>query len=97
MTSTSRSNNAGKSSKPRASVAQQPGPGTYENVLAINSAGSYPATYVPNTLTRRIVETKLPVAVNANPGPGTYRLPSDFGIYVSSRYLKEVRSPSKKL
>jgi len=78
------------------SAAEQPGPGTYENILALNSAGIYPATYVPNTLTRRFVETKLPMSVNANPGPGTYRLPSDFGLYISSRFLKEVRSPSKK-
>lgn len=72
-----------------------PGPGTYENVLALNGTGHYPSTYAPNTLTRRMVETKLAVTVNANPGPGAYTAPSDFGIYVSSRFLGKLR-PSKR-
>lgn len=70
-----------------------PGPGAYENVLAMNSTGRYPATYVPQTLTRRIVDTKLPAAVNTTvtPGPGHYTAPSDFGIYVSARFLTKLR------
>lgn len=70
-----------------------PGPGAYENVLAMNSTGRYPTTHVPRTLTRRIVDTKLPATVNttATPGPGAYTSPSDFGIYVSARYLAKLR------
>lgn len=85
---------AGRSSKK--ALLDTPGPGTYENQLAINPAGRYPSTHVPNISTVRIRETRDPVQTNALPGPGTYFTPSDFGIYVSSRFLKELQRTAKK-
>lgn len=70
----------------------QPGPGTYENVLAINLNGRYPTTYVPNTSTLRIKKTSCIQKENQNPGPGHYKTPSDFGIYVSSKFLAETKN-----
>lgn len=84
------------SNQVKSGTFEKPGPGTYENVLAMNATGTYPTTYVSNTLTRRIVETKLPASSNANPGPGTYTAPSDFGIYVSSKFLKKIRQEISK-
>ncbi len=68
-----------------------PGPATYNNVLAINSTGRYPTTYVPTTLTRRLKESADPTPRPGGPGPGSYQSPSDFGIYISSRFLKGVQ------
>ena len=64
-----------------------PPPGTYDNVLAINSHGHYPTTYVPNVLCSTFKSRIELQKVNDNPGPGYYQNPSDFGIYVSAKVL----------
>lgn len=74
-----------------------PGPGSYENVLALNTAGRYPATYVPNTATRRITDIHTPTQSLNVPGPGAYQAPSDFGIYISSRFLRELKESHLKI
>ena len=44
-----------------------------------------------NCLTRKFaITTRKPIAENnENPGPGNYRLPSDFGFYVSKKAFEE--------
>ena len=68
-----------------------PGPGTYDNPLAINSQGLYPTTYVPNVITNAFVYRRDKLRINNVPGPGNYQSPSDFGIYASSKHFHNLK------
>lgn len=45
--------------------------------------------------TLRIRDTKDAAQANNIPGPGTYLAPSDFGIYISSRFLRDLQKPAR--
>ena len=69
---------------------QNPAPGTYPQVDGLNSEGKYKLTKFKNSMCRSFgkaerntlgVDTKKK---SLQPGPGNYRLPSEFGYYISS-------------
>lgn len=75
----------------KAQKTVNPGPGTYENCLAINQNGRYVSSYIPSVQTPSFKITREHTKINYNPGPGYYPGPSDFGIYCSSKFLKEAQ------
>ena len=50
-----------------------------------------------NCLTRKFaISTRKPIADrNDNPGPGNYKLPSDFGHYVARHAFSDLKNTSK--
>ena len=79
-----------------------PAPGSYADIDAINVKGQYRISRLRNTSCgafgrekRNIFNLPKPGTLGSpeltGPGPGSYRLPSEFGIYVSSK-AKEAKS-----
>jgi len=63
-----------------------PGPGSYETTqVDLSPQGRYVTSKLRNCLARKFaITTRRPIAdKNENPGPGNYKLPSDFGHYVA--------------
>lgn len=92
--SSDKNENVAENSIMKAYKAQKtvnPGPGTYENCLAINQNGRYVSSYIPSVQTPSFKITREYTKINYNPGPGYYPRPSDFGIYCSSKFLKEAQ------
>jgi len=69
-----------------------PGPGTYEPGTTISKDGSYFVSKFQASLCRTFSHSMRKNASMANvsstPGPGSYRLPSDFGHYESAKTQK---------
>ena len=67
-----------------------PGPGQYEIKPSLNSTGSYFISKFRSSLVRSFgVETRDSLTRGSvlTPGPGTYRSPSEFGVYRASEKL----------
>ena len=83
----------------RASTAEKivPGPGAYDvSNEQMSPDGSYITSKMHNSLVRRFgssIRSHLN-RKNENPGPGNYKLPSEFGHYVSKDAVKGDKSPS---
>jgi len=75
-----------------------PGPGTYEPGTTISKDGSYFVSKFQASLCRTFSHSMRKNAsmtnVSTTPGPGSYRLPSDFGYYESAKINKNPRSIS---
>ena len=72
-----------------------PGPGQYEVKPSLNSTGSYFLSKFRSSLVRKFGNEKRDSltrgAVLYTPGPGTYRSPSEFGIYrACDRMVKDI-------
>lgn len=68
-----------------------PGPGQYsKRTIAFNSKGSYFLSKMKNSGCNFFNKSKRScnTRVSSSPGPGSYRLPSDFGYYESTRPQK---------
>ena len=69
-----------------------PGPGKYETIDKLSNSGKY----IPSTSTgygkryfdkeKRVSDFEFKAKKNYNPGPGTYRTPSEFGQYDGDVY-----------
>jgi len=69
-----------------------PGPGTYDNPATLSQNGSYYVSKFRSSFCRTFSHSMrknlaLPNTLN-NPGPGSYKLPSEFGHYESSKVVK---------
>jgi len=69
-----------------------PGPGSYDNPATITDNGSYYVSKFRSSFCRTFSHSMrknlaLPNTIN-NPGPGSYKLPSEFGHYESSKSVK---------
>lgn len=77
-----------------------PAPGKYGMVDTINQKGIYNSSKFKNSLCRSFSTANRntlginPAKKSAFPGPGNYRLPSEFGYYISSEGKKMMRSAS---
>lgn len=60
-----------------------PGPGTYSPKTEIVKDGTYFLSHIPSTQCRTFGRSTRSSSVNRiqTPGPGSYRVPSDFGFY----------------
>ncbi len=71
-----------------------PGPGHYDTSKAdISPNGKYTISKIQNCISRKFdgFSGRGDIADRKNtPGPGNYRLPSDFGHYVSKKALKKM-------
>ena len=69
---------------------KNPAPGHYNNMIGIDEKGIYSVSKFKNSLCRSFSQANrntLGIDVkkkSSNPGPGQYRLPSEFGHYISS-------------
>jgi hypothetical protein len=66
-----------------------PGPGTYDLNVGMNKTGSYFLSKFMGSMCRTHYHADRNTLLTANsvqtPGPGNYRLPSDFGYYESKK------------
>ena len=74
-----------------------PGPGQYETLLGMNKTGSYFISKFMSSMCRTHYHsernTMLGKKTNVNsPGPGNYRLPSDFGYYEAKKKFGDAPS-----
>ena len=76
-----------------------PGPGSYgTESVDLSPVGKYVISKLKSCLTRKFaITTRKPINENnENPGPGSYKLPSDFGHYASRKAFEELsRSQSR--
>ena len=75
-----------------------PGPGRYETeAVDLSPKGKYTPSRMKNCLTRKFaITTRKPIAEKSNnPGPGSYKTPSEFGHYVAKNAFKEVKNGSQ--
>ncbi|KAL4443097.1 hypothetical protein ABPG74_002164 [Tetrahymena malaccensis] len=70
---------------PKSSADQTPGPGTYKPIVSINPDGKYFVSKFKSSNSRSFTHSKrITNGVSQfTPGPGSYRLPSEFGYYES--------------
>ncbi|EAR85445.1 sperm-tail PG-rich repeat protein (macronuclear) [Tetrahymena thermophila SB210] len=70
---------------PKSSADQTPGPGTYKPIVSINPDGRYFVSKFKSSNSRSFTHSKrITNGVSQfTPGPGSYRLPSEFGYYES--------------
>lgn len=69
-----------------------PGPGSYDTShVDLSPVGKYVVSRMKNCLSRKfaITNRKSMAGNNENPGPGNYRLPSEFCYYVSKKAFIE--------
>ncbi len=73
-----------------------PGPGAYDPGANVDLSpkGKYVISRMKNCLTRKFnISSRRPLADRSEtPGPGIYRVPSDFGHYVSRSAFEGSRS-----
>lgn len=65
-----------------------PGPGTYDPNVGLNKTGSYFLSKFMSSMCRTHYHSDRNTILTKNistPGPGNYRLPSDFGYYESKK------------
>ena len=77
-----------------------PGPGHYDTSKAdLSPNGKYSISKIHNCTSRKFdgFSGRGEIADRKNtPGPGNYRLPSDFGHYVSKKTLKKMTAQESK-
>eukprot|EP00347_Sterkiella_histriomuscorum_P017541 403348945 len=74
-----------------------PGPGTYQPNIEMNKTGSYFVSNFQSSMCRSHYHFDrqtniLGSTMKGTPGPGNYRLPSDFGYYEASKKLSNTQS-----
>ena len=73
-------------------LSRVPGPGSYDTAhVDLSPKGKYVVSRMKNCLTRKFaISTRKPIAENnENPGPGNYKLPSEFGHYLGRKAFSE--------
>lgn len=81
-------------------LTKVPGPGAYDTSHAdLSPQGRYVSSKMGNCLTRKFaITTRKPIAENnENPGPGNYKLPSEFGHYVARKAFEESQNLRRSL
>lgn len=81
-------------------LTKVPGPGAYDTSHAdLSPQGRYVSSKMGNCLTRKFaITTRRPIAENnENPGPGNYKLPSEFGHYVAKKAFEESQNLRRSL
>ena len=81
-------------------IRQVPGPGQYDVKPSLNSAGSYFLSKFRSSFVRKFGIEKRDSLTRGSvlwtPGPGTYRSPSEFGIYrASDKFVKEAEKKDR--
>ncbi|CDW73627.1 UNKNOWN [Stylonychia lemnae] len=78
-------------SSPLKRAMQEPGPGQYRHVEAVSNTGNYFIKKFKNSgapvfsKSRRLVELDVSQTRKITPGPGSYRIQSEFGFYDASQ------------